>query len=409
MKAPRILGPGALFVHERFGPETVNRGAVLWECEWDGGAFESGVMLGGIFRAGTFRGGVAWATFWKGGTWEGGLWHHGFGPDGEYRPRGASPGRVGPAGATHDAARAPIDGSGPRATVFAASVFGDLPRLWLACLRRALPAEDVRFELFDDSPDGGLDEALLPGVAVVRRSPARPDFQVAYGDALQRATTPLLVFVDTDVFWLSRDVWPRVLGELENPRVAAVSCVSRAAAASPGTFAVVMRTGIIRGVAARVKGEFAPFVDAEAGEGLPGRWHGADTGDRVARAAADAGFEIRHLDLAATGEFVRFDAITMTRLLGTWVGKEVLLRMAVTNPYFRRGCLGGLALAGLHDGLFESGPRFGAPLPAASLWAGLFRRPRTLVRAARESMEFRAGTARIRAALGSRQLAANSE
>ncbi len=167
----RVLRAGELHSHERFGPDTVNRGAVLWECEWDGGVFESGVLLGGIFRAGVFRGGVVWAAYWKGGTWEGGLWHHGFGPDGAYRPRGAFPGNDVPALETEEAR---IDERGPRATVFAASVFGDLPRLWLSCLRRALPADEVRFELFDDSVDGSLDGRLLPGVAVLPRSPARP-------------------------------------------------------------------------------------------------------------------------------------------------------------------------------------------------------------------------------------------
>ena len=104
--------------------------------------------------------------YWKGGTWEGGLWHHGFGPDGAYRPRGAFPGSDVPVLETEEAR---IDERGPRATVFAASVFGDLPRLWLACLKRALPAGEVRFELFDDSADGSLDGRLLPGVAILPR------------------------------------------------------------------------------------------------------------------------------------------------------------------------------------------------------------------------------------------------
>jgi hypothetical protein len=58
----RVLEAGEFFHKERFGPATVNRGAVLLECEWDGGVFEAGVMLGGFFRSGEFRGG----TFWGG-------------------------------------------------------------------------------------------------------------------------------------------------------------------------------------------------------------------------------------------------------------------------------------------------------------------------------------------------------
>lgn len=86
-----VLRVGEFFAHERFGPETVNRGALLFSCDWDGGVFESGVMWGGIFRSGRFRGGVFWGGWWKGGAWEGGLWHSGYGTDGRYRTRGDAP------------------------------------------------------------------------------------------------------------------------------------------------------------------------------------------------------------------------------------------------------------------------------------------------------------------------------
>jgi hypothetical protein len=401
----RVLGPGELHAHERFGPETVNRGAVLWECEWDGGVFESGVMLGGIFRTGEFRDGVVWATYWKGGVWKGGFWHHGFSPDGAYRPRGAFP-KSALLGA--EVSESPIEeNAGPCVTVFTASVFGDVPRIWLACLRRSLPSDGVRFEVFDDSAEGTLDERLLPGVTLLRRSAKRPDFQVAYGDALRRATTPFLAFVDTDVFWISRDVWPRVMKEFERPRVAGVSCVSRASAASPGTFAVVMRTAVYRDIVRNVPGAFTPFVEREVTEGEPGRWSGDDTADRVARAVKEAGFDVPLLDLAEAGAFVRFDAITMTRLLAAWVGEETLLKMAMTNPYFRRGCLGGLALADVHDESFVDGPRFGLPLPAALLWRSLLRHPRTFLRAVRDFVEFQKGAKRIRRFLGSPQQVAS--
>jgi hypothetical protein len=62
-----VLAQGEFHHKRRFGPETVNRGAVLLECEWDGGVFESGIMMGGIFRSGEFRGG----TFWGGVFWDG--------------------------------------------------------------------------------------------------------------------------------------------------------------------------------------------------------------------------------------------------------------------------------------------------------------------------------------------------
>jgi hypothetical protein len=88
---PRVLKPGESYTHVRFGPGAVNRGALLFSCEWDGGVFESGVMWGGIFRSGRFRGGVFWGGWWKGGAWEGGLWHSGYGTDGRYRTRDDAP------------------------------------------------------------------------------------------------------------------------------------------------------------------------------------------------------------------------------------------------------------------------------------------------------------------------------
>jgi hypothetical protein len=86
-----ILGKGEFHHKETFGRGAVNRGAVLLECTWDGGDFESGVMLGGLFRSGTFLGGVFWGGVWLAGTWRAGTWEHGFGPDGTYRPRTLHP------------------------------------------------------------------------------------------------------------------------------------------------------------------------------------------------------------------------------------------------------------------------------------------------------------------------------
>jgi hypothetical protein len=87
-----VMAPGEVHENERFGPDVVNRGALLYSCEWDGGDFESGVMWGGIFRSGRFLGGVFWGGWWLGGTFEGGFWHSGFGSDGRYRTRDDAPG-----------------------------------------------------------------------------------------------------------------------------------------------------------------------------------------------------------------------------------------------------------------------------------------------------------------------------
>ncbi|MEO8587234.1 MAG: hypothetical protein ABI584_13805 [Acidobacteriota bacterium] len=86
-----VLEEGELRRHETFGPGTVNRGAVLFDCIWDGGTFESGVMVRGLFRSGTFRGGVFWGGVWLGGDWKAGDWESGFGLDGQYHPRTVHP------------------------------------------------------------------------------------------------------------------------------------------------------------------------------------------------------------------------------------------------------------------------------------------------------------------------------
>ncbi len=87
MKKQRVLQPGEFFHKQRFGPETVNRGAVLLECEWCGGIFESGVMLGGLFRSGEFQGGTFWGGLFVDGLWKAGRWECGFDSQGRYRPR----------------------------------------------------------------------------------------------------------------------------------------------------------------------------------------------------------------------------------------------------------------------------------------------------------------------------------
>jgi hypothetical protein len=389
-----VLQPGELRLHERFGPATVNRGAVLVDCEWDGGVFESGVLLGGIFRSGSFRGGVFWAGLWKGGVWESGFWHSGFGPDGRYRPRDLPPGVP-----TTDrvlAAAPVVERAGePRLTLFTASVFPDVVRLWHACLVKALPPSGTVLEVYDDSVDGRLDAGFLPGAAVLRRTPERPDFEAAYNDALARATTPLLAFVDTDVFWVSREIWGRVLGKFERPGVAAVACVSREGIGSPGTFAVVMRVAAYRDALRSVPGGFLPFAEREAPGPPPGRWIGHDTGDLVARAVQASGFEVELLHLEKQGDVVRFDAITNTRLIRGWTREAPFLELAVRKPYFRRGALGNLVLRLLHDRLFRDGPRYVPPVPAERLWRALVSHPRTFLRAVREWIRFREGARRI--------------
>ncbi len=91
VEQPTILLAGELYMHKKFGRETINRGAALFECEWDGGVFESGLFVGGMFRSGRFTGGMFLGGIFWGGSWLGGVWEGGFDRAGIYRSRSDYP------------------------------------------------------------------------------------------------------------------------------------------------------------------------------------------------------------------------------------------------------------------------------------------------------------------------------
>jgi hypothetical protein len=86
-----VLSSGELYSHRKFGPNTRNQGAVLLECEWDGGSFESGLFIAGMFRSGEFLGGIFLGGIFWDGTWVAGEWQGGFDRTGMYRSRGDTP------------------------------------------------------------------------------------------------------------------------------------------------------------------------------------------------------------------------------------------------------------------------------------------------------------------------------
>lgn len=86
-----VLKRGEVHVRKTFGPGTVNRGAALFECEWDGGSFEAGLFTGGMFRSGQFVGGIFLGGIFWGGAWVSGTWEGGFDRKGLYHSRGDSP------------------------------------------------------------------------------------------------------------------------------------------------------------------------------------------------------------------------------------------------------------------------------------------------------------------------------
>jgi hypothetical protein len=88
-----ILEPGEMHIRKKFGLDTINRGAALFGCEWDGGRFEGGLFTGGMFRSGQFVGGIFLGGIFL-GTWVTGTWEGGFDRNGIYHSRGDSPASV---------------------------------------------------------------------------------------------------------------------------------------------------------------------------------------------------------------------------------------------------------------------------------------------------------------------------
>jgi hypothetical protein len=284
----------------------------------------------------------------------------------------------------------------PALTVFTATVYGDVVRLWRACVARAL-GDAARIEIFDDSPGQDLDPALLPEAEILRRSPARRDFHEAYNDAVRRCETPLLAFVDSDVFWLDPGAWRRAAAEMADPRVAAVSCVSRTKTESHGTFAVVMRTEDYRRALARLPGGFFPAI-AKLDPAIPKeRWTWHDTGDLMTREVVSSGSEVRLLNLERSAEFARFDGITLSRRAALWMGGAALARISAENDYFWHGWIGNATLKSLHDAAFPDGPRYDFPfsrtralaLTAAGGLRTARSRLRYLTQTARQAREVR--------------------
>ena len=87
-----VLHPGEFHRHQKFGPHTVNRGAILIECIWDGGRFEAGLFMGGVIRSGVFAGGTfLGGIFLDTAGWIDGIWIGGYDRAGIYHSRGATP------------------------------------------------------------------------------------------------------------------------------------------------------------------------------------------------------------------------------------------------------------------------------------------------------------------------------
>ena len=242
-------------------------------------------------------------------------------------------------------------------TVFTSAVYPDLARLWYECVTRAFPAATTSFEIFDDS-ENTLDAAAFPRATILRQSPSRRDFQESYNDAVQRARTPYLAFIDTDIFWTSRDLWTHIAPQLSRPGLAAISCISRRHRPSHGTFALVCNVAVYREIMERVPGGFFP-LNTRFGPDVPiTEWTGFDTGDVITLAVKESGYQVELHHLDDEGAFVCFESVTMYRRTAERVGcQSGPMRAMVNNSnWLWRGCIGSMVLERVHNRLFPGTP-----------------------------------------------------
>jgi hypothetical protein len=212
-----------------------------------------------------------------------------------------------------------------------------------------------------------LEPALFPGAALLRRQPGRRDFHEAYNEAVLRAETPYLGFIDSDVFWTVPDLWPWARRRLERPGVAAVSCISRPHRKSHGTFAVFLKVDVYREVLAGFPEGFCQAVEISDPALPPDRWRWSDTGDLLTERVLAAGHEVELYHLDEQGVLPSFDTISVFRRTAGWAGMDALLREVGDSRFLWRGYSGNLVLRRLHDRLFQDGPRYDFPYAAPPL------------------------------------------
>lgn len=255
----------------------------------------------------------------------------------------------------------------PLLTVFTSTVFADVARIWHACVTRAFPAGEVTLEMFYDSDGDFPRPDLFPGTTILRRSSQVREFHEAYNDAVLRVQTPYLAIIDSDVFWVSTDLWASVREQLAEPGVAAISCVSRSGKESHGTFALVMNVAAYRKVFERLPAGFFPAAEAMDPAAPMNRWRWFDTGDLLTQAVIEAGYKVPLHHMDEGGDVVQFRGITLSRMGGRYIGARQLARLGGQDRYFFRGYVGNLLLKRLHDRLFVDGPRYDFPFNASSL------------------------------------------
>lgn len=385
-EATRVLAAGEFHHKRRFGPGAICRGAVLLECEWDGGLFESGMFLGGMFRRGEFLGGTFSGAVFRDGHWRGGTWLCGFDHQGRYRPRtdhppheDPGPLHADPGGATPEEDRA-IRGGGRRRVVIASPHrHADLARLWHRSIARDLvPALagvglDVDVTIFCDAGTAGFDPSLFPGVHLESPRAGARDFIEFYDGAL-RYPCDYLFFIDADVFLLDGR-WPAsYVAAFDAPEVAAVSLLHRPEL--PGSiYALICRREDYRRLAPPVLPAYWDALDA---------WPSSIHRDPGALAALRLTASGKRIVMASASEMdahlTDFHGTTNLRVCReSWaplIGGPQFESLIARKAYFARGAYDNILLGWLYERVFGEpfapGPD-GEPLAGSVTVAALRR------------------------------------
>lgn len=355
-EATRVLAAGE-FHHKRpFGPGVVCRGAVLLECEWDGGVFESGMFLGGMFRRGEFLGGTFSGAVFSDGHWRGGTWQCGFDRHGRYRPRTDHPPHVDPPSASADPGSPMPKESGRRRVIIASPHrHPDLARLWHRSIARDLvPALtrvglEVDVTIFCDAGTAGFDPRHFPGVRLESPRAGARDFIEFYDSALGYACD-YLFFIDADVFLLD-GAWPAgYFAAFDAPEVSAVSLLHRPEL--PGSiYALICRREDYRRLAPPVLPAYWDALDA-----WPRSIH-RDPGAMAARRLAASGKKIVMASPAEMdAHLTDFHGTTNLRVsresFAPLIGDAQFEALIAAKAYFARGAYDNILLGWLYERVF---------------------------------------------------------
>jgi hypothetical protein len=262
-------------------------------------------------------------------------------------------------------------------TIASAHRYPDLARLWYRTIARdAVPAfrsagAEVSVVLFRDAAPDSFPAAWFEGAVLSAPSASCRDFIEFYDDVLL-AGADVVLFVDADVFLFDGPWAASHLALFEDPRLAAVSLLSRTD--QPGVFALLARAEAYRAL--------PPPALAPSYEGLA-RWPNAvnrQPGDRAAIALRASGWRIHEVSARDAAPHVAdFHATTAVRLtkerlaplLGARFDALLRERLYLAMGAYDNLLLGSLyaslygeAFAAGHDGVALSGSATAAALRA---------------------------------------------